>query len=60
MDKLYTFAFSGQISVVASSEAEAFDKVDDLLGYTAYINDNSEDYSIDDIECVDEEDIEED
>lgn len=55
----YTYEFSGQITIEADSQEEAYEKADDLLGATAYQADNCESIGIYDIELIDEEDDEE-
>lgn len=57
--KLYSYAFSGQVSVKAETEEEAYQKVDELLGATGFQIINSEDFGVDEIELLDEEECEE-
>ena len=54
----YTFAFSGEITVEANSEAEAFELADDLVAPTAYAFDNCESITVDDISLLEAEDEE--
>ena len=54
----YTFSFEGQICVIANTEEEAYELVDELIAPTPYASDHSEDigiYSIDLIDTDDEE-----
>ena len=55
----YTYEFSGQITIEADSQEEAYEKADDLLGVTAYQADNCEYISIFDLELVEEDEDEE-
>lgn len=51
----YTFAFSGEITVEADSEEEAYEIADDLVAPTAYAFDNCESITVDDISLLETE-----
>ena len=54
----YGFNFDGYIEVLAKTEEEARELVDELLGYTSYQTDHSESFSIDNIVLNDVEEDE--
>lgn len=57
----YTFVFSREVTVIAESEEEAFEKVENLVAPTIWASDNCENITVDniEIELVDKEDEEE-
>ncbi len=54
----YTFAFSGEITVIADSKQEAFEMADELVSPTVYADDHCEHITVDNIELIDEEEEE--
>ena len=58
-EKKYTFAFSGELVIIADSEEEAYRRADDLLATTQWQADNCESHTVDEIDLIDTEDIEE-
>ena len=52
----YTFVFSGEVTVIAESEEEAFERADELVAPTFWASDNCESITVDSIELVDTED----
>ncbi len=56
----YTYAFSGEITVDADSEEEAFQKADDLVAPTWWASDHCEYITVDGLELIESEEDEED
>lgn len=57
--KKYTLTFDGTIMLTAESENRALEIADELLGFDWWTYHNCDEISIDNIDCVNEEDIEE-
>ena len=52
----WAYTFSGEVLVEADSQEEAFAKVREILRFTAWQHDNSEDISLGEIELMDTDD----
>lgn len=55
----YTFSFSGEVTVTADSEQAAYEKADELVAPTCYASDNCESITVDNIELIDTEEVDE-
>ena len=52
----YEFVFGGEITVIADSEQEAYEMVDEFVAPTAYAADHCESITVNNIELVNTED----